>query len=74
MFIKESLNEHGVKQSHHKCDECGQPFSVVPSVKDSSPDWKKLWACCLDEGCLSYDPNRDVELSLFHGCTIHKDD
>ena len=51
------VNDYGTRVSVHECGECGDRFTVCPAVRDD-------FGGCQDEGCASYDPDRDVD-SLF---------
>ena len=55
MKTGEHTNEHGVRVTEHICDTCGVEFTVCPGVDG--------WDDCLAESCLSYDPEREVDLS-----------
>lgn len=47
-------NEYGTKISKHKCDVCGEPYTLCPAQY-------KDWPCQLPH-CASYDPNTDADV------------
>ena len=57
MKIGESVNEFGTPVSVHRCDDCGDEFTVCPCQPDD-----REWGGCLAESCASYDMDRDVDL------------
>lgn len=59
MFVRADENEHGTPLTVHKCDECGNEFTVTPAVPAERRD---EWNMCMAESCPSYEPTRDAEL------------
>jgi hypothetical protein len=51
-------NEHGTRISKHRCDACGEEFTVCPPVYPE----QKGWGNCMGKACTSYDPKRDMDL------------
>lgn len=56
-----SVNEYGTPISLHRCNVCGQEFTLCPAREEDDT--------CGDPGgpngegrCASYDPSRDVDL------------
>lgn len=64
MKLGYSKNEHGTKISLHKCDVCGNEFSLCPAQEGDDT--------CGFKECASYDPNRDVGKLLREGATLEK--
>lgn len=60
-YLRDGINDYGTPTSVHRCDSCGQEFTVAPRVPEER--WAE-WGECLSEDCDSYDPMRDVELYL----------
>ena len=60
-YIGEGINEYGTPVTIHKCDTCGDQFSVCPAV---SVEQRDQYDNCLAMACDSYDPMRDVTLIL----------
>lgn len=58
MKTGETTNEHGTPVSTHKCDTCGQEYTVCPAI----PDDKRGWESCMARECESYDPERDIDV------------
>jgi hypothetical protein len=55
-FLRITLNEYGTQVSEHRCDSCGDIFTVCPPVTE------EVWGeGCLAEGCPSYDEARDID-------------
>ena len=52
-YLGRSTNEYGTPVSRHRCDDCGDEFTVCPE----SPNF----GGCLAEGCPSYDISRDID-------------
>lgn len=61
MLLGLDKNKYGTPVSLHKCDDCGNEFTVCPPAKEN-------WGGCLSEICESYDINRDVDARLLFGC------
>jgi hypothetical protein len=59
MYRGLGVNEYGTEVSLHRCDSCGDDFSVCPGVP---PDKTNEWDTCLSIACESYEPMRDAEL------------
>lgn len=56
---KTTFNEYGNRVSSHICEDCGRPFTLCP------PDDKGTFGNkCLADDCISYDPDRDVEIQM----------
>lgn len=69
MRLGEALNEFGTEVGVHRCDTCGQWFTVCPDDPEKDDDWKN----CLAETCDSYDVTRDVDLMFeIEPWRIHK--
>ena len=51
-----TLNDYGATVSRHRCDKCGDEFTVCPPVED-----EQWGGCCLSEECSSYDKSRDID-------------
>jgi hypothetical protein len=62
-------NSYGVKISSHKCDSCGEVFTVCPPVQIGQDGWNG----CMSEGCDSYDPSRDADLLFMSDTEIITD-
>lgn len=60
MKIGEGVNEYGTPVSIHKCQACGDEYTVCPPCPTENNGG------CLAPTCESYDPDRDVE-GLFEG-------
>jgi hypothetical protein len=58
MHLGYGKNRLGHKISLHRCDTCGQRFTLIPPVAPNMPGWGN----CLSESCESYDMSRDVDL------------
>lgn len=61
-----SVNECGTDVSVHRCDVCGDRYTVCPP--ESNPD-SKLFKNCLSTECGSYDPACDVD--RFFGSNVY---
>lgn len=59
MKVRDDVNEYGTPITVFDCESCGQEFTVCPAAADDRLDH---WRGCLDEGCPSYDPSRDVSV------------
>ena len=57
-YIGEGVNEYGTPVTIHKCDTCGDQFSVCPAAPTETRD---QWDECLADTCDSYDLIRDAE-------------
>lgn len=58
MYLGLGENEDRIKVSKHKCDTCGDEFTVCPAYGEGSAGFEN----CLSPECASYDPNRDLEI------------
>ncbi|KTR79125.1 hypothetical protein J2D78_01635 [Microbacterium maritypicum] len=70
-YLRDGINDHGVPTSVHRCDSCGQEFTVTPRVLEGIRD---QWNECLSEDCDSYEPMRDVDLYMGLGMVGVDDD
>lgn len=61
-------NEYGTRISKHRCDTCGEDFTVCPA----QPPEAKGWENCMAPKCASYDPARDVDRFLEEGGTLKR--
>ncbi len=61
-----SENEYGTSVSHHKCDACGDIFTVCPAGDVDSLDWDN----CMALDCVSYDPDRDADILFMSDAEI----
>ena len=64
-FVGYTLNDYGRRVSEHRCDRCGNPFTVCPPLDGVEGD-AKWGGCCLMERCASYDLSRDIDLIWDH--------
>ena len=56
-WLKFDQNEYGTKISIHKCNFCGDEFTVCPAVSTNA----KGWGGCMAPNCTSYDETRDAD-------------
>lgn len=59
-------NEYGTRISRHRCDTCGEDFTVCPAQFPEATGW----ANCMAPTCASYDPARDVDVILANGGSL----
>jgi hypothetical protein len=52
MFLRMTVNEYFVPVSEHKCDACGEIFTLCPPGDDN-----KKYSICNHKDCSSFDPN-----------------
>lgn len=52
--LRDDVNEHGTPVSVHRCDWCGDEFTVCPPADGD-------WGGCQSLDCPSYDPDRDAD-------------
>ena len=73
MFIDYATNEYGTTVSEHRCETCGETFTVCPSSGDDGPrrDADRD-GNCLTEDCASYDPTRDASI-YFRAGMVYRD-
>lgn len=72
MFIEYDFNEYGTMVSRHRCDACGDVFTLCPAAKTEAA---KADTCGrppglegpTDPGCGAYDEGRDVSKALWGG-------
>jgi len=59
MHLGFSTNEYGKTVSVHRCEFCGEEFTVIPPIPvEKSDDWKG----CMAPECDSYDFARDADV------------
>ncbi len=64
-------NHYGTLVSLHKCDVCGQRFTLCPGQDTDEPcGYPPSHDPDNQVGCQSYDPDRDVVKLLSDGWTI----
>jgi len=68
MYLRTEPNRHGTGTSIHKCNTCGEEFSVTPAVSEESQGFVN----CLSPDCASYDPERDLDILFMSDCAIKK--
>ena len=64
-FLRMTFNDYGTPVSQHRCDSCGDVFTVCPGPEEgeSGEEFdKRFGGCCLAETCGSYSLPRDVDL------------
>ena len=61
-LLQQTTNEYGTGVSQHRCDTCGNLFTVCPAIESEQDVREKGWENCLAVGCDSYDVTRDVDL------------
>ena len=66
MKTGETTNEYCTPVSTHVCDTCGEEYTVCPAI----PDDKEGWESCLAWGCVSYEPDRDVDVLFMSDAEI----
>lgn len=57
MHIGYTRNEYGTLVSKHRCDTCGEEFTLCPAVSSKDEGWEN----CLSPTCSSYSPDRDLD-------------
>lgn len=50
-------NEYGTRISKHRCETCGNEFTLCPAIFPEQKGWEN----CLAVGCASYDRSRDLD-------------
>lgn len=63
MHLGYTTNEYGTQVSKHKCESCGEEFTLCPAIFPETKGWEN----CLGPKCKSYDPGRDVDKLLDGG-------
>ena len=58
MYLGEEKNEYGTTVSKHKCDTCGEAYTLCPAVKKGDSYWEH----CRATTCESYDPRGDLDV------------
>lgn len=61
MHLGYTYNEYGTLVSKHKCDTCGDVFTLCPPVSPEEVETKG-WQNCLATHCPSYNIKRDIDL------------